>query len=95
MARAPLKRMLRRGLKHAYFEATFQARDHPEGHVLLLDVRTPEGWLQHIWVPRDGTGALPDDLKRGQRIRFFGTIEDARWAGRVNLVDMREVKVVA
>ncbi len=92
MSRAPLKRMLRQGMQTARFCARYVIRSR-QGHVLLHDLQTPAGELQHIWIPRPFCGQL-GNMAEGSRISFIADLEDCPWAGRVNLMDVREVEVL-
>ncbi len=87
----PLRRMLDRGQRTGRFAGTYILKAREGGNILLRGVDTPAGYIGHIWIRGDSTGQLPIPMRKGTRVSFIADLEEAPFAGRVNLCDCREV----
>ncbi len=90
----PLRRMLDLGQRTGRFAGTYILKARVGGNILLRGVDTPAGYISHIWIRGDSTGQLPVPAPRGTRFSFIADLEEAPFAGRVNLCDCREVEVL-
>jgi len=90
----PLQRMLDRGQRTGRFAGTYILKARAGGNILLRGVDTPAGYIGHIWITGDNVGQLPVPLPRGTRVSFIADLEEAPFAGRVNLSDCREVRIL-
>lgn len=74
-----LYKLLSKGERAVPVEGTFVCTSR-HGHVLLRDITTPAGEEDHVWLNWRAHAALPgfDQLRPGERIRFFADLQEIR-----------------
>ncbi len=90
----PLRMMCDRGQTTGRFEGTYILKARRGGNVLLRGIHTPAGYLGHVWISSQNTGQLPVPMPKGTRVSFIADLEPDPEAGRINLVDCREVRIL-